>query len=106
MHCGCVRGADTANNVAQNSLALGCFKLYPNDFLISYAKSICILGGKVNVSFCDDNTGIKFNLAARANELAGCGIFQIARFTNRSNDADATSVGSGKLNLSFLTARA
>ena len=53
----------------------------------------------MNVALCNDNALGKLYLAAGTNQLAGTRACNVAALSDRSSNADRTSIGSGKLNL-------
>ena len=108
MHCGSELLAYSYNNVTEDggTLGIGC-NLNRYDFLISYAKLGCCLGGEVNVALCSNYAlgELKLCTVFGVNELAGSRSCDITALTNGSRNTDRTRVGERNLNLACISRR-
>ena len=93
------------DNIAKDQAAAIGLDLNGNDLLVDEAELGSVSSGHVDVALGNDNALGDFDLALRANDLAGAGALHLAGLTNRSHNADGAGVGQGQLNLGLRTDR-
>lgn len=106
VHCQCIRIRNTANNIAQDCLSAVCIQTNPYNVLILYAHFFSVCRSQMDVTLCNDNTFRNFDFAFWTNDLTCTRTSNIARFPNRSNNADGTSISCREFYLICLPERA
>ena len=75
------------------------FNFNLDDFFVTNSKCFCIFGSHMNVSFCDNNTFVDNNFAARTYELASVRAFNVSAFAYGRTDSESSCICERNLNL-------
>lgn len=88
MHCKCIGGAYSANNVTEGKRSAVGFDFYGNYLLVAKSVFFGILGSAVNVTLCNDNAFGEFDFTLGTYKLASTGRSGVTRFTAGCGNAD------------------